>query len=106
VNGRACRAITGFLSIESAREYVGIPVSYSADLDSIKNWKENSEYLDAKKLVVSFGRIRLTFVFQKKNEIKAYNKQFLSFPSSSLDMCNEKWNSTFLVYIKTYLFLI
>lgn len=39
----------GFLGIESAREAVGITVSYWADLDSIKNWKENTEHLNAQK---------------------------------------------------------
>lgn len=39
----------GFLGIETAREDVGITVSYWADLDSIKNWKANSEHLKAQK---------------------------------------------------------
>jgi len=39
----------GFLGIESAREDVGITVSYWADLDSIRSWKANSEHLDAQK---------------------------------------------------------
>ncbi|MEN6670353.1 antibiotic biosynthesis monooxygenase [Psychrobacter sp. B38] len=41
---------SGFLGIESAREDVGITVSYWADLDSIKNWKANSEHLEAQKI--------------------------------------------------------
>jgi heme-degrading monooxygenase HmoA len=32
----------GFLGIESAREEIGITVSYWKDLESIKKWKENS----------------------------------------------------------------
>lgn len=40
----------GFLGVESAREDVGITVSYWADLDSIKNWKANSEHLKAQKI--------------------------------------------------------
>lgn len=40
----------GFLGVESAREDVGITVSYWADLDSIKNWKANSEHLEAQKM--------------------------------------------------------
>ncbi len=40
---------SGFLGIESAREEVGITVSYWADLASIKNWKANSEHLEAQK---------------------------------------------------------
>ena len=41
---------SGFLGVESAREDVGITVSYWADLDSIKNWKANSEHLEAQKV--------------------------------------------------------
>jgi len=39
----------GFLGVESAREDVGITVSYWEDLSSIKNWKANSEHLEAQK---------------------------------------------------------
>lgn len=41
---------SGFLGVEFAREDVGITVSYWADLDSIKNWKANSEHLEAQKV--------------------------------------------------------
>ena len=37
----------GFLGIESAREEIGITVSYWADLESIKAWKDNVEHLEA-----------------------------------------------------------
>ena len=40
----------GFLGVESARNDVGITVSYWADLESIKQWKSNSEHLLAQKL--------------------------------------------------------
>ncbi|RBP82520.1 antibiotic biosynthesis monooxygenase [Marinomonas rhizomae] len=40
----------GFLGIESAREEVGITVSYWADLASIKRWKTNAEHLVAQKM--------------------------------------------------------
>ncbi len=40
----------GFLGIESAREGVGITVSYWADLESIKAWKNNAEHLQAQRL--------------------------------------------------------
>ena len=40
----------GFIGVESAREEVGITVSYWTDLDSIKNWKSNAEHLDAQRL--------------------------------------------------------
>lgn len=32
----------GFLGFESAREKIGITVSYWKDLESIQNWKENA----------------------------------------------------------------
>ena len=37
----------GFLGVESAREGLGITVSYWADLESIKLWKQNLEHLAA-----------------------------------------------------------
>lgn len=40
----------GFIGIESAREEVGITVSYWRDLESIKQWKANTEHLFAQKL--------------------------------------------------------
>jgi heme-degrading monooxygenase HmoA len=40
----------GFLGLESAREALGITVSYWADLDSIKQWKHNVEHQQAQKL--------------------------------------------------------
>ena len=40
----------GFLGIESARESVGITVSYWANLESIKAWKGNSEHIIAREL--------------------------------------------------------
>jgi heme-degrading monooxygenase HmoA len=38
----------GFLGIESARETVGITVSYWRDQDSIQKWKENIEHTFAR----------------------------------------------------------
>ena len=40
----------GFLGLESARENIGITVSYWADLDSIKKWKANTEHIEAQKM--------------------------------------------------------
>jgi heme-degrading monooxygenase HmoA len=40
----------GYLGIESAREGLGITVSYWSDLDSIRNWKANLEHLEAQRL--------------------------------------------------------
>lgn len=37
----------GFLGIDSAREDVGISVSYWETLEDIKTWKQNSEHLIA-----------------------------------------------------------
>ncbi len=40
----------GFIGIESARNEIGITVSYWKDLASIKQWKMNLEHLEAQKL--------------------------------------------------------
>jgi heme-degrading monooxygenase HmoA len=40
----------GFLGVESSREELGITVSYWTDLESIANWKANSEHLEAQRL--------------------------------------------------------
>jgi len=40
----------GFLGIESAREDIGITVSYWRDLDSIKQWKANATHQVAQQL--------------------------------------------------------
>ena len=40
----------GFLGVESAREELGITISYWSDLDSIKAWKRNTEHLMAQKM--------------------------------------------------------
>lgn len=40
----------GFLGMDSAREEVGITVSYWKDLDSIKQWKANAEHQQAQRL--------------------------------------------------------
>jgi heme-degrading monooxygenase HmoA len=34
----------GFLGVDSARQEIGITVSYWADLDAIKAWKANAEH--------------------------------------------------------------
>jgi len=39
----------GYLGMESAREDIGITVSYWKDLASIRNWKEDSEHQIAQK---------------------------------------------------------
>lgn len=40
----------GFLGVESAREDIGITVSYWSDVESIKQWKANIEHQEAQKL--------------------------------------------------------
>jgi len=40
----------GFLGFESAREELGITVSYWKDEKSIQNWKKNLEHQEAQKL--------------------------------------------------------
>lgn len=40
----------GYLGVESAREGVGITVSYWKDLDSIRQWKSQAEHLQAQAL--------------------------------------------------------
>jgi heme-degrading monooxygenase HmoA len=37
----------GFLGMESARETIGITVSYWKDLESIKQWKQHIDHLEA-----------------------------------------------------------
>ena len=39
----------GFLGIESARNKIGISVSYWRDLEAIRKWKENSDHALARK---------------------------------------------------------
>jgi heme-degrading monooxygenase HmoA len=56
----------GFLGIESAREEVGITVSYWSDLRSIEAWKSNAEHQQAqekgRKEWYSSFRVRITKV--------------------------------------------
>jgi len=40
----------GYLGIESAREGLGITISYWTDLESIKNWKTHGVHQQAQKL--------------------------------------------------------
>ncbi|HEY0054969.1 MAG TPA: antibiotic biosynthesis monooxygenase [Pedobacter sp.] len=37
----------GFIGVESARNELGITVSYWKDIESIKKWKQNSDHLTA-----------------------------------------------------------
>ena len=40
----------GFLGVESARQEIGITVSYWESLEAIKLWKQNAEHLVAQEL--------------------------------------------------------
>ncbi len=40
----------GFLGVESAREGLGITVSYWDSIEAIRNWKRNAEHLEAQRL--------------------------------------------------------
>lgn len=46
---RLVKTQAGFLGFESARENIGITVSYWKDLDSIRKWKENQAHSIARK---------------------------------------------------------
>jgi len=39
----------GFLGMESARNEIGITISYWRDIESIKKWKKHSDHLKAQK---------------------------------------------------------
>ncbi len=43
-------SMPGFLGVESAREDVGITVSYWESLDAIKAWRQHPEHLEAQRL--------------------------------------------------------
>lgn len=64
----------GFLGVESAREEVGITVSYWKDLDSIKKWRENTNHEVAREkgkagwysfYNIRIARIERAYEFQK-----------------------------------------
>lgn len=44
------RTQPGFLGVESARDGVGITVSYWRDLESIRHWKSDLEHQEAQRL--------------------------------------------------------
>jgi heme-degrading monooxygenase HmoA len=56
----------GYLGAESAREEVGITVSYWKDLESIKNWKYQMEHAEARdngrEIWYSAYRLRIALV--------------------------------------------
>ena len=65
----------GFLGIESAREELGITVSYWRDMESIKKWKENAEHTIArekgraewyKSFKVRITKVEIDYEFEKE----------------------------------------
>lgn len=69
----------GFLGVESARNEIGITVSYWKTLEDIKNWKQNLDHLDAQKIGVSKWyenyTVRIALVEKEYSfEIAANNK--------------------------------
>ncbi len=52
----------GFLGVASAREEIGITVSYWSDLEAIRNWKANAEHREAQRL----GREQWYAAFQTR----------------------------------------
>lgn len=58
----------GFLGMESAREDLGISVSYWKDRESIRNWKENTEHMIARakgrEIWYESFKVRITLVEQ------------------------------------------
>jgi len=67
----------GFLGVDSAREEVGITVSYWTSLEAIKSWKMNAEHLIAQKtgrekwyhsFTTRICRVEKTYSFQTLDE--------------------------------------
>ena len=64
----------GFLGVESARDEIGITVSYWRDLESIKEWKDNAEHTIARNkgreiwyesFKTRIAKVELDYDFQK-----------------------------------------
>ena len=64
----------GYLGIESAREQVGITVSYWESLESIANWKANTDHLFAQQKGVkdwySWYKVRICAVEREYDFVK------------------------------------
>jgi len=48
--GELAKQQVGFIEMESARQEIGITISYWDSLDAIKRWKQNAEHLLAQEL--------------------------------------------------------
>jgi heme-degrading monooxygenase HmoA len=64
----------GFLGVESARNEIGITVSYWESLEAITNWKQNLDHLDAQFLgrqkwyenyVVRIAKVEKEYSFER-----------------------------------------
>ena len=64
----------GFLGVDSARNEIGITVSYWESLEAIANWKQNLDHLDAQFLgrqkryenyVVRIAKVEKEYSFEK-----------------------------------------
>jgi len=64
----------GFLGVESARNEIGVTISYWRDLKSIKSWKENAEHSVVrekgrnewyKKFKIRIAKIERDYEFEK-----------------------------------------
>ena len=64
----------GFLGVESARNEIGITVSYWESLEAIANWKQNLDHLDAQflgrqkwyeKYVVRIAKVEKEYSFER-----------------------------------------
>jgi len=67
----------GFLGFESVRNELGITVSFWKDLESIKNWRENSKHAKAREtgrklwyenFKVRIARVEYDYEFKKNSE--------------------------------------
>lgn len=65
----------GFLGIESARNEIGITISYWKDLESIKKWKEQSDHMAAQQMgkeqfyktyKTRISLVQKDYIFEKK----------------------------------------
>ncbi len=66
----------GFIGVESARNEIGITVSYWKDIESIKKWKQNSDHLIAqnkgqtmwyKQYKTRISKVESDYGFEKEN---------------------------------------
>ena len=70
----------GYLGIESAREKIGITVSYWESLDAIANWKANTDHFAAQKKGIkdwyTWYKVRICLV-EREYEIASnlYNRE-------------------------------